>query len=248
MALTATCRAAYAARQTALLPAVWLLRRHPQRALIVAIKQLSGTPDEAAAGNGARCTGLRSGRAATPAPDGSGSGHTSLHVAAASGCLPIVQALLGAGADVNARRAMGATPLHWACRGGHVDAVRALIAAGARPSEADGLGLTPAHLAAVRGHASVLQALAQAAGACLHARTPAGRTALHGVCIAGQGVHVAELLLQRAPALAWARDDDGRLAHDWARERGHVDLVHALQTFMEGPQAALAEAAAAGGG
>jgi ankyrin repeat protein len=56
---------------------------------------------------------------------------TPLHFAAHRGYLEIVESLLEAGGDVNAREGCsGATPLHWAAEGGHPEVARALVRAG----------------------------------------------------------------------------------------------------------------------
>lgn len=66
-------------------------------------------------------------------------GSTPLHFAAASGHLPIVQALIRAGADVNAREAASdSTPIHWASAHGHLEVVQALVGSGAEIAAQDG--------------------------------------------------------------------------------------------------------------
>jgi len=100
------------------------------------------------------------------------SGATPLHLAAASGDVDCVQALLRAGCSVSSPANNGATPLHWAAGGGHTVVVRELLAAGA-PAEArsstwtstvrgDGSGQTAAHWAAATGHSESLAALLSA--------------------------------------------------------------------------------------
>ncbi len=59
---------------------------------------------------------------------------TPLHSAAAGRHARVVQVLLEAGADPNARQSGGWTPLHSAARNGDVASVRLLVASGADPS------------------------------------------------------------------------------------------------------------------
>ena len=58
-------------------------------------------------------------------------GETLLHVAARAGAESVVEVLLAAGADPNARNGRGETPLHHAAWRGSVGAVEALLDAGA---------------------------------------------------------------------------------------------------------------------
>lgn len=61
-----------------------------------------------------------------------GAKETPLHVAAISGCVPIVDALIGAGADVNASGGTsGQVPLFMAAERGHALVIASLLAAGA---------------------------------------------------------------------------------------------------------------------
>jgi ankyrin repeat protein len=61
---------------------------------------------------------------------------TPLHQAAETGNLPLVRALLDAGADVNAASHMG-SPLHGAVQGGNVLVVEELLRGGANPDVKD---------------------------------------------------------------------------------------------------------------
>ncbi|MDP2307659.1 MAG: ankyrin repeat domain-containing protein [Pseudomonadota bacterium] len=72
-------------------------------------------------------------------------GSTPLHFASHRGLLETVRALLGAGADVNAREeASGTTPLHWAAEAGHVEVAGLLLEAGADLEAVDAwYGLSP---------------------------------------------------------------------------------------------------------
>jgi uncharacterized protein len=72
---------------------------------------------------------------------------TALHSAASASQEESAVALLGAGADPNARQAQGWTPLHSAAANGLTDLVRALLAAGGDPVAANDDGKTPADVA-----------------------------------------------------------------------------------------------------
>jgi hypothetical protein len=79
-------------------------------------------------------------------------GYTGLHLAAARGAVPILQALIVSGADVNAtadgEQGMGRTPLDSALFEDQVDAVKLLIAGGAKLDAADQTGWQALHYAA----------------------------------------------------------------------------------------------------
>ena len=106
-------------------------------------------------------------------------GRTLLHVAAAAGCLSIVESLLRLGADADVQTDLGHTPLYCAANGGGTgDVVRALIRAGARVDACDGVQrCTPLHMAARRGNVEVAEALLQC-GASIGVRDRRGDTPL----------------------------------------------------------------------
>jgi hypothetical protein len=62
-----------------------------------------------------------------------GNGRTALHYAAGYGHVSTAEALVNAGANVNARDRAGMTALGWACLKGHVDLVQLLLKANADP-------------------------------------------------------------------------------------------------------------------
>ncbi len=86
-------------------------------------------------------------------------GETALHVASSKGHLNSVQALIAAGADVNAVAANGETALFGAAFKGHLEVARALIEAGARVTVKNNSGDTALMAAARSGHREVLQLL-----------------------------------------------------------------------------------------
>jgi len=75
------------------------------------------------------------------------------------GNVEAIQALIKAGANVNAGDVEGETPLHLAAFDGNVEAIQALIKAGANVDAGDVEGETPLHLAARYGDVEAIQAL-----------------------------------------------------------------------------------------
>jgi ankyrin repeat protein len=104
-------------------------------------------------------------------------GTTPLHHAAYADDVPRADALLRAGADVNASNDLGATPLWLASQNGSLAMVRRLLDAGANPNLALVSGETPLMVAARGGSADVIDALA-AKGTNVNARATRGQTAL----------------------------------------------------------------------
>lgn len=109
-------------------------------------------------------------------------GVTPLMVAAGLGRRPVVDALIAAGADVNAADERGFTALFHGCYNGdedcgYPDVVEALLAAGADKEAKIGYGVRPLMYAAGNGEAGVVEVLL-ATGADPLARNDGGRTAL----------------------------------------------------------------------
>lgn len=94
-------------------------------------------------------------------------------LAAEAGAGDAVQALLDAGASVDALGVSGATPLITAARRGHVDVVRQLLRAGANPAHVDGYGRTASMVAADYERAAIIEVFVEA-GVDLNQTTDAG--------------------------------------------------------------------------
>jgi ankyrin repeat protein len=88
---------------------------------------------------------------------------TALQCAAMHGHTRIVNALLAAGATVNAREKFGGTALHWAAAQGSTDIVTALLEAGADTCAQDRYGDTPLVLARKYVRTECVAVLARAA-------------------------------------------------------------------------------------
>ena len=92
----------------------------------------------------------------------SGGGETVLMTAARSGSLEALQALLAAGAAVDATERNGQTALMWAAAEGHAPVVEALLAAGADFRRTLDSGFSPMFFAVREGRAAVVRALLRA--------------------------------------------------------------------------------------
>jgi ankyrin repeat protein len=94
------------------------------------------------------------------------------------------QALIDAGADVQARSKGGFTPIMFAARVGDVPSAAALVAAGAKVNEAGPAAMTPLLLASASGHQAVGIFLLEK-GADANAKDANGATALHYSVLTG---------------------------------------------------------------
>ena len=105
-----------------------------------------------------------------------GAGSTALMHAAASGTVPIMQALIDGGADVNGKNPRAATALHWAA--GDEAKVKLLLLNGAAVNAKTVEGRTPLYAAATMpGGAAAVRHLLEA-GADVNAATLVGTTPL----------------------------------------------------------------------
>lgn len=105
-------------------------------------------------------------------------GFTALHYPAFFGGLEVAEALVAAGADLDAvsRNAMGARPLHSAAAGRHLEVSRLLVERGADVNATQHGGYVPLHQAAQHGDGELVELLL-AAGAAADVRLDDGRTA-----------------------------------------------------------------------
>jgi len=120
---------------------------------------------------------------------------TPLHFAALSGCVAVAEALLEAGADVNAQDWLGQTALHFACEKDHSEMAKALVRAGANVNAIDREGLTPLHVACINGDIGLVQLLVDA-GADINMYSPQEGTALDCAVLRGHK-DIVDLLRKR---------------------------------------------------
>mmetsp|Transcript_16317 Transcript_16317/g.21313 ORF Transcript_16317/g.21313 Transcript_16317/m.21313 type:complete len:474 (-) Transcript_16317:32-1453(-) len=159
------------------------------------------------------------------------SGATPLHRAAQSGNAHLVERLVKAGCDVNAKAKASGTPLHWASgdESGGV-AVEALLELGADASATDERGLTPLILAAAVGNAKGVVALANA-GADAGLLVSGGATVAH-ICADAGDSHALKAILNKCvngTKAAMAIDAEGRNAADTAMAADRQDCLRLLE-------------------
>lgn len=167
---------------------------------------------------------------------------SALSWAAGNGHLAVVQQLLSAGANVNARDGFGSTALHNAACKGHDMVVQQLLAAGAdanakekyaweKPragTDADERynGSTALHWAAMKGYQAVVQQLLSA-GVDVNAKDDIGLTTLHWAANCGHDAVVQQLLEANADVDA-TDSREGRSALSSAAVNGHCTIVQQL--------------------
>jgi len=139
-------------------------------------------------------------------------GRTPFHIAAANGCVEILEVLRGKGAQITQRDSAGNRPLCTACQEGHARVVEKLLEYGeplrmsfyTRPSED-----SPLCIASRAGHLDVVRLLIQK-GASVKQRDEFGYIPLRYAAYYGHP-EVLQLLLEEGAELV----DDGEDSHGW---------------------------------
>ena len=137
-----------------------------------------------------------------------------------------VRQLLGAGADVDTRRADGATALLWAAHWDDRETVRQLLGAGADVDAADDHGVTPLIRAAENASAGTVDLLL-AAGADPKAEQTSGLTALMVAARTGS-IEVVRALLAHGADVNAATTETSATALMWAVAAPHRVIVERL--------------------
>lgn len=149
---------------------------------------------------------------------------TPLYIAAASHQLDVMQALLQAGAQVDADSSYG-TALTFACGTGHVAGANLLISLGADVNMPRTDGVTPLMMAANAGSAEIVSALLEKHAD--HNEVDRNRTSAL-IYAARNGATQVGILLLKAGAEINAADKQGRTALMGAAMNGHADFVKEL--------------------
>jgi cytohesin len=136
----------------------------------------------------------------------------------------VIEILVAAGADVNARNSQGQTALMIAATFGGSEAAEVLAATGARLGDEDAAGRCALDYASVNGNEPVVTALLKAGA------SPDGKglvSSLYAACEAGQW-NIARLLLRHGAKPDDGTALDGRSPLIWAARKGQDVLVTEL--------------------
>ncbi|KAK7865300.1 hypothetical protein R5R35_012593 [Gryllus longicercus] len=152
-------------------------------------------------------------------------GGVGLQVAAASGRLAVMRALLDVGADPNCTDKDGMTALHHASVHGQTDCLRVLLDKGVNLNVQDRCGRTALHHASQHGHKECLAAL-MARGADLGSRDNNSWTPLHVASREGKADCVEALLT--GGAAVDSLDKEGWTPLIYAVDRRHKEVERLL--------------------
>ncbi|RLN43827.1 hypothetical protein BBJ28_00006075 [Nothophytophthora sp. Chile5] len=176
---------------------------------------------------------IRSGKLQINAATRDGS-WTPLHLAVITEEVEIIQALLGAGAALDAIDVDGQTPLLQACLGGKLEIVRLLLLAGANPSHQNKQAHSPLHYLAAFCRDRHLLSDIIAGGADVNAKSMKLNTPMHFAAMNGNEVATQVLLAHGANASVINEDKKSvvYLAKKW-RHRAVEDLVQPPEETAE---------------
>ncbi len=165
-------------------------------------------------------------------------GRYPIHTAAASGSLPVLNALIAAGCDLNAVDPDGATALYLAAKNGRVDAVERLLGiAGIDVMHGDKKGSTAMHAAARKGNVDVLRLLVSTDDSRLHVTDDQRNTPLH---VAAEQGHIKAIEFLLGHGAAYNQPNAlGVTPMYRAKRAGHTVLT----TFLEAVEGVFSAAA-----
>ena len=153
-------------------------------------------------------------------------GETLLHIAVVGGWdVAVTQALITAGANVNAKNMAGSTPLHDAPFAKSIAVVQFLVARGAHVNAKNSNGLTPLHNAALAENVEVAQFLISKK-ADVNAKDNVGGTPLHAAADQGN-VEIAKLLVANKASIN-AKSPHIGTPLDAAKRKRHMAMISYL--------------------
>ena len=150
---------------------------------------------------------------------------SALHIAVRKDAA-IVQVLIDAGADIEAKTALEKSPLYWACFSGELGVVETLLRAGAGVQSTDTKGNTCLMLASICGHTEIVRTLLCMPEVQLDQPDYNGRTALHHAATKKHADVVQVLIDAGADIEAKTRLDRSSLHK--ASGSGGLDIVKML--------------------
>ena len=106
-------------------------------------------------------------------------GHTALHWAIQEGHCDVMQVLIDAGSDIEAKDEKGRSPLHWSCFSGKIAVVKMLVKAGAGVRFTDNNGITCLIIASRFGHTETVRYLVGLKDVDVNHADTSGFAALH---------------------------------------------------------------------
>ena len=158
---------------------------------------------------------------------------TALHYAGKHKHADVVQVLIDAGADIEAKTDKGHSPLHLASRSGEVATVMKLVEGGADVRATDDEGNTCLILAAYNGHTDTVQVLIDA-GAEIETKAGEGDERYSPLDVAiFSGALTTVMKLVEGGADVRATDDEGYTCLMSAADDGHTDIVRYLVGLLE---------------
>ena len=152
-------------------------------------------------------------------------GTPAIFYAAESNRTNIVEALLGAGVNVNSENLLYGTPLHIAAESGAIESLLKFIEWGAFLNAVNSMGQTPLHLAAREKHGEIA-CLLLASGADINAKTTTGASPLI-YAVESNAINIVNLLLEKGANLE-SNDQYLGTAVEIAARNGRADMVAQL--------------------
>ena len=156
-----------------------------------------------------------------------GKGYSALHWASLNGHLPVVEALIEAGAKMEFQDKQGCTALHVASRNDNTDVVNYLLQNRADVNAHDDLGFTPLHWSAARGHLAVAKLLI-GSSANDDALDFNDSLAIHWAARRGHR-ELIEFLIVDGGSKVDQKDGSGMTPENWASRKELSEVVSLIQ-------------------